>query len=80
MSVRRVVITAFAELLVLVGILVGVGAGYAYTDSGGSRGVGVLVGIGSALGAWLAAALLGLAIEMADSLRVLAGRSPGPPS
>jgi hypothetical protein len=73
---RRMVIHTVALTLAVGGALAGAGAGYAYASAGGGRVVAaVFVGIGSALGAWLAAALLGLLVEIANSLRQLAARS-----
>jgi hypothetical protein len=69
---RRAVIEAVAVSLTIAGALAGIGAGYTYRDNGGSITAAVFVGIGSAIGAWLVASLLGLAVEMANSLRRIA--------
>jgi MFS family permease len=68
---RRWVIHFVTFLLAYAGAFIGAGAGYGYRDGGGSVAAAVAVGVASALGAWLAAALLGLLVEIANSLRRL---------
>jgi MFS family permease len=68
---RRIIIHSVEALLAYVGLVAGAGVGYAYRDSGHTVAGAIAVGIGSALGAWLAAALLGVLVEIANSLRRL---------
>jgi hypothetical protein len=68
---RRWVIHFVTFLLAYAGAFIGAGAGYGYRDAGGGVVAAVAVGVASALGAWLVAALLGLFVEIANSLRRL---------
>jgi MFS family permease len=76
---RRTVIQSVVLLLAVGGALGGAGAGYSYANNTGGWFAAVFVGIGTALGAWLAAAVLGLLVEIANSLRQisLAGQTVG---
>lgn len=69
---RRIVIWFVVELFVLAGAAIGIGDGlYFYDHHNGSWDIGffaVLIGVGSALGAWLVASLLALFVEIANSL------------
>lgn len=73
---RRLVLAVVIWLLWVVGALVGAGAGtvfyHASSKSGGAVIASVLVGVGSALGSWFVASIVGLVVEMANSLRLLA--------
>jgi hypothetical protein len=69
---RRFVIGAVVYLLILSGVLAGIGGGWAYYSADHDLFAAVLVGLASAIGAWLVAALLSLAVEIANSLRTIA--------
>jgi hypothetical protein len=74
-TARRIVIRVAVVLLGISGSLVGAGVGAAWMHHRHGPGAviaSVLLGIGSALGSWLVAALLSLFVEIADSLRLIA--------
>ena len=74
-TLRRVVIWTVVWLLVVAGGLVAAGSAYVYYHNHRGWYVGLvaaLIGVGSALGSWLAAALLGTFVEIANSVYGLA--------
>jgi hypothetical protein len=78
--VRRYVLGLAVWLLILTGALIGAGAGYAYQSDQHDPAIAVLVGLLSALGSWVIAALISLLVEMANSLRSLASPSVAAPA
>lgn len=76
-SLRRAVIVFVIALLVIGGAAAGVEAGALYADQHDHHSVasGVLVGLGTGVGSWFIAALVGLFLEIADSLRSLVERT-----
>lgn len=73
---RRIIIEIVEVLLTIGGIVAAVAVAYLYwratPDSHWYTAVvAALLGLASGLGSWFLAALLGLAVEIADSLRTL---------
>lgn len=67
----RFILSVMIALLVLGGAIGGVVVAIAVHRHSGAA-TAAIAGAGTALGAWSSAALLGLAMEMADSLRAIA--------
>ena len=66
----RVVLSVMIALLVLAGFAAAI-AVFVVVHSHHGTAVAAIAGVGTALVAWSSAALLGLAMEMADSLNAL---------